>query len=88
MKQFNYKSNDDIEWNITITYDSKQDIINTGNEVVLVQSNDTTLRFTYPFQPVDLKFKIEPTKTDVYGNITYGYLKYDDNVVCSFDPNV
>ena len=88
MKQLNYKGNDDIEWEITINYDNTQDVENTGKEVVLVKSNETSLQFTYPFQPVLLKFKIEPTKTNIDGTISYGCLKYDDKIVCSFDPEL
>lgn len=88
MKKFNYTSIDNIEWEIEITYDSPQDTQNTGAEVVYVKSDTEHLRFTYPFQPLGLKFKIEPTTTDSDGNIIYGNLKYGDELVSSFDPEL
>lgn len=87
MKKFNYTSMDNIEWEIQITYDNVQDVNNTGSEVVYVKSDIAELQFTYPFQPLFLKFKIEPTII-IEGTTTYGYLKYNNEIVCSFDPEL
>jgi hypothetical protein len=90
MKTTKFTDENNVEWDITITYIPEHmthELNTTGNESVRVKSINQELDITYPFIPIGLKFRITPTTT-TDGVKTYGYLSYDGELVCSFDPEL
>lgn len=91
MKQTKFTDENNVEWDITINYMDENittDLNRTGNEIVRLKSNIQELDVMYPYIPIGLKFRIQPTTIDNNGNKTYGYLSYDGVLVCSFNPDL
>ena len=90
MKTTKFTDENNVEWDITINYMDENITTafnTTGNEIVRLKSIITELDVMYPYIPIGLKFRITPTTT-TNGIKTYGYLSYDGELVCSFDPSI
>jgi hypothetical protein len=90
MKTTKFTDENNIDWDITINYMDElitHELNTTGNEVVRLKSDTQELDVMYPYIPIGLKFRITPTTT-TDGIKTYGYLSYDGELVCSFDPEL
>jgi hypothetical protein len=90
MKTTKFTDENNVEWDIKIHYmdeDITHELNTTGNEVVRLKSDTQELDVMYPFIPIGLKFRITPT-TITNDVKTYGYLSYDGEIVCSFDPEL
>ena len=90
MKTTKFTDENNVEWDITINYMDENittAFITTGNEVVRLKSSIQELDVMYPCIPIGLKFRITPT-TITNDVKTYGYLSYDGQFVCSFDPTI
>jgi hypothetical protein len=90
MKTTKFMDENNVEWDITINYMDENITTafnTTGNEIVRLKSSITELDLMYPYIPIGLKFRITPTTTND-GIKTYGYLSYDGEFVCSFDPEL
>jgi len=87
MKSLQYTGEDGINWNIEIHYVNTFTPDDEGLEQIIIKSDSFGLSFRYGQIPIGTKFNIEPSILS-NGVTTYGCLKYDDKLVCSFDPNI
>ena len=87
MKSLQYTGEDGINWNIEIHYVNTFTPDDEGLEQIIIKSDSFGLSFRYGQIPIGTKFNIEPSILS-NGVTIYGYLKYDDKLVCSFDPEL
>ena len=87
MKKLQYTGDDGINWDIEIHYVNTWTGNDEGLEQVIVKSDSFALSFRYGQLPIGTKFNIEPSII-IGETTTYGCLKYNNEIVCSFDPEL